>query len=513
LAPGAEGRLEWTADVSRAGMKTLVWRYRNRAVQTVPAALKVNGVAAAPDLAFAPTAEADAWMSLSAETYLNTGSNTIVLNIPSTAESDLLLDRLEIIDADDNVAQYRVVTYSNQTDASLASAALDGRLASCWWMSQYPQWLEIDLGQPYPIDRVKLTGRSTGPCRFDVETKLRTEDAYQQVVDCRDRAEALAADAPVVNTFARTSARYVRLNIVGGADGEAVDVQEFGVFVSMEQAAITVGAEDYRTIQEALAAAEAGATVTLQPGLYAGPGNGDVHWGAKALTLTSVDANDPEVVATTVLEGTAAAPVVSVSDLEPESRVVGLTITGGLAGVLCQNASPGIERCRIVDNQGPGIEMQVKSDPIVRNTIICANEGAGILMVSKLGARTPVYNAPDIVNCTLAHNAAEGAAGGKFTMRNCIVWGNGADAGTGQLSPVEATVSYSCIQGGFAGEGNTETDPLFLADGDYHLAVGSPCIDAGDPGDAIDAEPAPCGGRINMGAYGGSVEATTSLGN
>jgi len=40
--------------------------------------------------------------------------------------------------------------------------------------------------------------------------------------------------------------------------------------------------------------------------------------------------------------------------------------------------------------------------------------------------------------------------------------------------------------------------------------VTSPCIDAGDPMSPIDHEPFPNGGRINMGAYGGTAEASKS---
>jgi hypothetical protein len=96
------------------------------------------------------------------------------------------------------------------------------------------------------------------------------------------------------------------------------------------------------------------------------------------------------------------------------------------------------------------------------------------------------------------------------------------------------------------GEGNITTRPLFVrrgywdangttddpyddfwVDGDYHLKsqagrwdstsetwvmdeVTSPCIDAGDPMSLIGHEPFPNGGRINMGAYGGTVEASKS---
>jgi hypothetical protein len=40
--------------------------------------------------------------------------------------------------------------------------------------------------------------------------------------------------------------------------------------------------------------------------------------------------------------------------------------------------------------------------------------------------------------------------------------------------------------------------------------VTSPCIDAGDPASACGNEPIPNGGRINMGAYGNTAQASKS---
>jgi predicted outer membrane repeat protein len=96
------------------------------------------------------------------------------------------------------------------------------------------------------------------------------------------------------------------------------------------------------------------------------------------------------------------------------------------------------------------------------------------------------------------------------------------------------------------GEGNIDVDPLFTdpgywdpngtpddanddfwVDGDYHLRsqagrwdpvsqtwvqddITSPCIDAGDAMSPIGQEPFPNGGIINMGAYGGTAEASKS---
>jgi hypothetical protein len=96
------------------------------------------------------------------------------------------------------------------------------------------------------------------------------------------------------------------------------------------------------------------------------------------------------------------------------------------------------------------------------------------------------------------------------------------------------------------GPGNIDVDPCFAelghwnpnstpadanddfwVDGDYHLKsqagrwdanegrwttdeVTSLCIDAGDPASPIGLEPFPNGGIINMGAYGGTAEASKS---
>ena len=76
-----------------------------------------------------------------------------------------------------------------------------------------------------------------------------------------------------------------------------------------------------------------------------------------------------------------------------------------------------------------------------------------------------------------------------------------------------AIVTYSNVSGGWAGEGNINVDPLFVdpANNDFHLQSQSPCIDAGNPNDDYSKEPQPNGGRINMGAYGNTSEATLTV--
>ena len=89
--------------------------------------------------------------------------------------------------------------------------------------------------------------------------------------------------------------------------------------------------------------------------------------------------------------------------------------------------------------------------------------------------------------------------------------------------------AHSDVQGGWLGEGNINGNPLFAdpSNGDLHVksqagrwdpaikgwitdGVTSSCIDAGDPDVAVGDEREANGGRINMGAYGGTSEASKS---
>jgi len=133
----------------------------------------------------------------------------------------------------------------------------------------------------------------------------------------------------------------------------------------------------------------------------------------------------------------------------------------------------------------------------------------------------------ELTNCTVADNAGGQVAGGGGTpgaggihclapstsvdATNTIIWNN-VD-GSGNPSAIDQTlgavVASSCdIQGGFAGPGNLNLDPLFRAApaNDYRLVAASPCIDAGDSAAAnlpaldIEGDPRNVGGSVDIGA-------------
>ncbi|UCE46929.1 MAG: right-handed parallel beta-helix repeat-containing protein, partial [Phycisphaerales bacterium] len=317
----------------------------------------------------------------------------------------------------------------------------------------------------------------------------------------------------------------------------------------------------YDQLRYAIGEARSGDTIVLSEGTY--PGEIDIA--DKNVTLSSLDPDDPAVVAATVISGGGRA--VSFSGGQDATCVLtGLTITGAETGIYCSGSSPTIANCRIEGNAGAGIELHEGSNPAITSCEISANAGSGLEMLVLRSGRVVLYNEPAISNCVIAASGRSGISGGKPTIVNCtvvanegfgiscispavtdsIVYYNGYVANLAQIDGA-ATVSYSDIEGGWPGEGNIDAVPCFaelgywdlgtsLEDasddiwvrGDYHLrsqagrwdpnnqswvqdVVTSPCIDAGNPDTDWTAEPSPNGRCINMGAYGATSEASMSF--
>ncbi len=183
------------------------------------------------------------------------------------------------------------------------------------------------------------------------------------------------------------------------------------------------------------------------------------------------------------------------------------TITGNEAGwwgggIDCSGGALTVTNCEIADNvaalNGGGVSDSSYST--FTNCLIVAN-------AADLGGGVFGSGTTTLTNCTLAGNEAVTQGGGVHcyggpTLVNCVLWNNTPEAMSGSCSA--ADVTYTDIQGGWAGVGNIDADPLFVdpdgpdddpetwEDNDYRLAAGSPCIDAADntavPADTLDLD-------------------------
>ena len=113
----------------------------------------------------------------------------------------------------------------------------------------------------------------------------------------------------------------------------------------------------------------------------------------------------------------------------------------------------------------------------------------------------------DVINCTIVDNTASGSiisdASSAANITNSILWDNLAYQ---QLINGSPTITYSCVQGGYAGTGNINQDPVFV-DAIPALSYGSPCMDTGTFTEAPDHDIMknyrPLGDGVDMGAYEG----------
>jgi hypothetical protein len=178
-------------------------------------------------------------------------------------------------------------------------------------------------------------------------------------------------------------------------------------------------------------------------------------------------------------------------------------------------------------------------NPILTNCIFAgnsANNMGGAIYITRTSNVT-------LTNCTFVANSATNGNAvacyfqhpehppSNLEVANCILWDGGNEIWKNNGSII--TITYSNVQDGWTGEGNIDADPLFAdaQDGDYHLKsqagrwdpngerwvpddVTSPCIDAGNPGCPLGDEPNDVNNiRINMGAYGGTAEASKTPAN
>jgi outer membrane protein assembly factor BamB len=130
------------------------------------------------------------------------------------------------------------------------------------------------------------------------------------------------------------------------------------------------------------------------------------------------------------------------------------------------------------------------------------------------GIAVRANGAADVVNATLVGNAIAVRAAGATRMRNSLLTGNGTAAAADTAGALASTYNdlygnQADYSGTSAGTGDFSVAVTFSDFGVRNLRLTSaqPSTDRGDPADPVGAEPAPHGGRINLGAFGGTADA------
>ena len=267
-----------------------------------------------------------------------------------------------------------------------------------------------------------------------------------------------------------------------------------GALAAVGQAAVLHVPAEYLTIQAALdAAANTGDEIIVAPGTYPEA----INFVGKAVYLHSADGP-----AVTIIDATGlyTSVVTCASGEGPGSILEGFTMTGGSAwnggGMHNSGSSPTVTRCTFSGNwafAGGGM-CNESSSPTVTDCMFVGNIARSGLLNPPPGYGGGMCNwssSPTVTNCTFRGNVAwgwhwewEGERGhgngifGGGGVTNCLLWNNGG----GWEIEGGASVTYSDVQGGYAGTGNIDADPMFIDpnNGNFRLSHGSPSIDAGN---------------------------------
>ncbi len=181
---------------------------------------------------------------------------------------------------------------------------------------------------------------------------------------------------------------------------------------------------DYPTIQAAIDAARHGCEIIVSPDVY----YENIHFHGKNIILRSTDPTSPTIVASTIIDGNQAGPVVTFSGTEYRNCMLsGFTITNGSAYI-----SGGI--------RGNGTMAAIENNNITSNT---AGRGGGLYQCHGT-----------IQNNTISGNSAGDEGGGLYdcdgTMQNNTISGNSADINGGGLYDCDGTIQNNTISGNSA---------------------------------------------------------------
>ncbi|MFC1783095.1 sulfatase-like hydrolase/transferase [Planctomycetota bacterium] len=266
----------------------------------------------------------------------------------------------------------------------------------------------------------------------------------------------------------------------------------------------------YNSIQDAIDHASDGDTIVVCPGVHAE----NIVLKSNNITLRSINPDDPEMVAATIIMGNSSGAVVTFNqNNQADCELSGFTITAGYnltgRGINGVGSSATVSKCIIRNHEVEGesgggiydLDGAISQCVITKNST--SHNGGGLArcdgviescliaqnIARRNGGGLNNCNA-DVMDCTIVGNIAKNGKGGGWRhldgdnkkITNCIVWGNfDSDSETAAVDEQildedgDATgpnVTYSCIQDGTFGGGeppfggtsnhNNNDDPKFV---------------------------------------------------
>lgn len=364
----------------------------------------------------------------------------------------------------------------------LVSAAMNGTVEGIASSVNHAPSAAILYGYARPLDAADVTLRwlaatdrdaelPSYDIRIDSDGEVLESWQYQLTADAGVTSVTVNVPLSVGTTYSYA----VRARDAHGALSAWSLPETFSVTVNPT---VTVGGMPAGSLRAAAEAAQPGDTLMLGAGTYTLTQTVNV---AAGVAMRGAGAGRTTIDATRLSVG------INFDRSTPErgSRLEDLTIAGA-------------ETCVQIADGATGVQ--------VRHVIVRDCRVKGISVRAGGGA--------DIANATLIASATAVQTSGTVRIKNSLLTENVSalvveSPGTLASRYNNLFANQKDYSGTEAGEGDLAQVVTFtdLKTRDLHLAGPQPTTDKGDPSDKIGDEPEPNGGRLNLGAFGGTAEA------
>jgi parallel beta-helix repeat protein len=219
------------------------------------------------------------------------------------------------------------------------------------------------------------------------------------------------------------------------------------------------GPANFNNIQDAINYSWHGDTVIVNPGTY----HENVYFNGRAITLTSQDPNDPNVVESTIIRADSSYSVTFDFGEGSDSVLTGFTITG--RGILCYASSPTITKNIVRDCATGGVYGQYSAAPIISDNMINSNSNRGIYDSDGIITNNTISdNRGGVAYCdgtisynTIVNNDIVGDGAGLYdcdaTITNNIISNNYCNNTGGGLYGCDGEIIDNIITDNYAGNG------------------------------------------------------------
>ncbi len=361
------------------------------------------------------------------------------------------------------------------------NGTIDGRLSE----ANHPPATPLLAANPQPLDAADVTLRWSPSMDVDGDQssyELRVDSdgevlmTYGQQLFSESGASSIALTVPLTPGVTYTFS--VRARDPNGAMSGWSAPETFTVATS---GTVMVNGNPAANLQSAVAAALAGDVIEL--------GAGTFHVSSTVRVPAGVTLRGAGAGRTTL--DTSGLPVgVSFAGTDPKTPGLldGATVTGAATCVAVTGTATNVRLSHLVihDCTTSGISISAGGNAAI-TTLTVANNGTGV------------------------------DSAGTGTIKNSLLTGNAVGLRSQQEGGL--TSSYDDLfanttpyVGLTAGTGDLATAVTFVDAASHNFMLRGPqaSTDQGDPADPVDAEPTPNGGRINLGAFGGTAEAELS---